>query len=134
MRPVASGLWVTKRCSRFLHLLYCRGKSLENQLAAGHLSVLVSLNSFDQPLRTSPLIGLAPTRVIRPMVHPAYGFLGIANAAFRPSGPAQKDMALNGGNANAADGRTSLLKQFEDFRRRITHDQVDDITAQAWGF
>ena len=98
------------------------------------VSKLLGPTSPDVP----PFIGLAPDAGHPPYGSPGLpGFLGIANAAFRPSGPAQKDMVLNGGNQTRLDDRTSLLKRFEDFRRQVDndriYDQVDDITAQALG-
>ena len=64
-----------------------------------------------------PFIGLAPDAGHPPYGSPGLpGFLGLANAAFRPSGPAQKDMVLNGGNQSRFGARTSLLQQFETFR------------------
>lgn len=85
-----------------------------------------------------PFIGLAPDAGHPPYGSPGLpGFLGISNAAFRPSGPAQKDMVLNGGNQQRFGSRTSLLQEFENFRRKVDtdriYDQVDDITAQALG-
>ena len=98
------------------------------------VSKLLGPTSPDVP----PFIGLAPDAGHPPYGSPGLpGFLGISNAAFRPSGPAKKDMVLNGGNQQRLDARTGLLQQFDSFRRKVDadriYDQVDDITAQALG-
>ena len=98
------------------------------------VSKLLGPTSPDVP----PFIGLAPDAGHPPYGSPGLpGFLGIANAAFRPSGPAKKDMVLNGGNQSRLDSRTNLLQQFDSFRKQVDgdriYDQVDDITAQALG-
>ncbi|HCA51395.1 MAG TPA: DUF1501 domain-containing protein, partial [Planctomycetaceae bacterium] len=98
------------------------------------VSKLLGPTSPDVP----PFIGLAPDAGHPPYGSPGLpGFLGIANAAFRPSGPAKKDMVLNGGNQSRLDTRTNLLQQFDSFRKQVDgdriYDQVDDITAQALG-
>ena len=85
-----------------------------------------------------PFVGLAPNAGHPPYGSPGLpGFLGISQAAFRPSGPAEKDMVLNGGNKDRLDKRTNLLTQFDQLRRQAEdqriYDQVDEITAQALG-
>ncbi|MDA0921276.1 MAG: DUF1501 domain-containing protein, partial [Planctomycetota bacterium] len=65
------------------------------------------------------------------------GYLGIANAAFRPSGPARKDMVLNGISMDRLGDRQSLLSDFDNLRRDVdasgTLEGLDTITQQAFG-
>ena len=85
-----------------------------------------------------PFIGLAPDAGHPPYGSPGLpGFLGVRNAAFRPSGPASKDMVLNSITPERLDSRSSLLKGFDAFRRKMDleaiYDGLDKVTQQALG-
>ncbi len=85
-----------------------------------------------------PFIGLAPDAGHPPYGSPGLpGFLGVRNAAFRPSGPASKDMVLNSITPERLDNRSSLLKGFDAFRRKMDqeaiYDGLDKVTQQALG-
>ncbi len=85
-----------------------------------------------------PFVGLAPDAGHPPYGSPGLpGFLGVANAAFRPSGPASKDMQLEGISPARLSDRSQLLKTFDDFRRDVDQSRVyeglDAINQQALG-
>jgi len=64
-----------------------------------------------------PFVGLSPDTGHPPYGSPGLpGFLGISNSAFRPSGPAQKDMVLNGIDAARLEDRRSLLRSVDRLR------------------
>ncbi|MDA1214655.1 MAG: DUF1501 domain-containing protein, partial [Planctomycetota bacterium] len=83
-----------------------------------------------------PFIGLAPDAGHPPYGSPGHpGFLGVGHAAFRPSGPAQADMVLNGISEDRLKERRSLLGYLDNLRRDIdasgTLEGLDAINAQA---
>ncbi|MDP7204618.1 MAG: DUF1501 domain-containing protein, partial [Pirellulaceae bacterium] len=85
-----------------------------------------------------PFIGLAPNAGHPPYGSPGLpGFLGVRDAAFRPSGPASKDMVLNSITPERLGGRRSLLEGFDSFRRRMDQESIyaglDEVTKQALG-
>lgn len=85
-----------------------------------------------------PFIGLAPDTGHPPYGSPGLpGYLGIAHAAFRPSGPARRDMVLNGISMDRLDDRQGLLAEFDNLRRDVdasgTLEGLDTITQQAFG-
>ena len=116
------------------------GRPKPNEPTGGWPSVGATVSKLRGP--SSPdvpaFVGLAPNAGHPPYGSPGLpGFLGISHAAFRPSGPAEKDMRLNEGNQDRIGTRTELLQQFDQFRRKAdsnrVYEQVDDITAQALG-
>jgi hypothetical protein len=85
-----------------------------------------------------PFVGLSPDTGHPPYGSPGHpGYLGIAHAAFRPSGPARKDMVLNGISMDRLGDRQSLLGDFDKLRRDVdasgTLEGLDTITQQAFG-
>lgn len=85
-----------------------------------------------------PFVGLSPDTGHPPYGSPGLpGYLGIAHAAFRPSGPARKDMVLNGISMDRLGDRQSLLSDFDKLRRDVdasgTLEGLDTITQQAFG-
>ncbi|MCA9219026.1 MAG: DUF1501 domain-containing protein, partial [Planctomycetales bacterium] len=61
-----------------------------------------------------PFIGLSPDAGHPPYGSPGLpGFLGVAHAAFRPSGPARDDMMLQGISSDRLADRKSLLTSFD---------------------
>ncbi|MFT7639173.1 MAG: hypothetical protein ACI9G1_000903, partial [Pirellulaceae bacterium] len=82
-------------------------------------------------------VGLAPDAGHPPYGSPGLpGFLGVSNAAFRPTGPASKDMVLQGIDSGRLTDRKSLLKQFDRLRSDMdssgTLSGVDALTQQAF--
>ncbi len=68
-----------------------------------------------------PFIGLAPDAGHPPYGSPGLpGFLGVAHAAFRPSGPSRQDMVLNGISTDRLGDRRQLLAGFDNLRRHTT--------------
>jgi uncharacterized protein (DUF1501 family) len=84
-----------------------------------------------------PFIGLAPDAGHPPYGSPGLpGFLGVAHSAFRPSGPAQDDMKLQGIDATRLNERRNLLASVDGLRRDIdasgTLNGMDTLTRQAF--
>ena len=82
-------------------------------------------------------IGLAPDTGHPPYGSPGLpGFLGVAHAAFRPSGPAKKNMVLNGVTSDRLNDRQALLRSVDRIRRDVdatgTLEGLDSITQQAF--
>ncbi|MDA0282106.1 MAG: DUF1501 domain-containing protein [Planctomycetota bacterium] len=85
-----------------------------------------------------PFVGLSPDTGHPPYGSPGHpGYLGIAHAAFRPSGPARADMVLNGISLDRLGDRQELLTGFDNLRRDVdasgTLEGLDTITQQAFG-
>ncbi len=85
-----------------------------------------------------PFVGLSPDAGHPPYGSPGLpGFLGVAHAAFRPSGPSRNDMVLQGVSLDRLGERKHLLKQFDRLRRDIDASGVlegmDSISQQAFG-
>ncbi len=84
-----------------------------------------------------PFIGLSPDTGHPPYGSPGLpGFLGIANAAFRPSGPSRDDMLMKGLNTQRLGDRRNLLTAFDQFRRDVDASGMmggmDSLTEQAF--
>lgn len=84
-----------------------------------------------------PFVGLSPDAGHPPYGSPGLpGFLGVAHAAFRPSGPGRADMTLNGIDAGRLSDRRLLLNQVDRIRRDVdasgTMDGMDSLTRQAF--
>ena len=82
-------------------------------------------------------VGLSPDARHPPYGSPGLpGFLGVGHAAFRPSGPSQKDMTLNGITKDRLSDRKRLLSSFDNLRRDVDAsgmlDGMDAITEQAF--
>lgn len=116
------------------------GRTTQNQPPGGWPSVgsvtAKVLGATNQSV--PPFIGLSPDTGHPPYGSPGLpGYLGIANAAFRPSGPARKDMVLNGISMDRLGDRQSLLSDFDNLRRDVdasgTLEGLDTITQQAFG-
>ncbi len=116
------------------------GRAKRNEPQGGWPSMGSILSRLRGPLRPDvpPFIGLAPDAGHPPYGSPGLpGFLGVAHAAFRPSGPAKEDMVLREMPAERLDSRRDLLRQFDQFRERMDeqriYEGVDAITQQALG-
>ncbi|NBO92831.1 MAG: DUF1501 domain-containing protein [Planctomycetia bacterium] len=84
----------------------------------------------------SPFFGLAPDAGHPPYGSPGHpGFLGVAHAAFRPSGPIRDSMKLNEANALHLSSRKGLLAAFDSIRRDLatgkSMDGMDELERQA---
>ncbi len=83
-----------------------------------------------------PFVGLAPNAGHAPYGSPGLpGFLGVAHAAFRPTGPASKDMVLDGISPQRLSERNQLRNAFDRFRRDADRTSafagLDAINQQA---
>jgi hypothetical protein len=84
-----------------------------------------------------PFLGLSPDTGHPPYGSPGHpGYLGIAHAAFRPSGPSQQDMVLGNLSADRLGDRRRLLESFDLIRRDVDHTGtmtgMDSLTEQAF--
>lgn len=116
------------------------GRTTRNQPTGGWPAVGAVTSKVLGPLNPAvpPFVGLSPDAGHPPYGSPGLpGFLGVAHAAFRPSGPGRKDMVLNGINRDRLDDRQKLLTGFDTIRRDIDAsgmlDGLDAVTAQAFG-
>jgi len=116
------------------------GRTTQNQPSGGWPSVgsvtAKVLGSTNESV--PPFIGLSPDTGHPPYGSPGLpGYLGVAHAAFRPSGPARNDMILNGITTDRLGDRQSLLADFDTLRRDVdasgTLEGLDTITQQAFG-
>jgi hypothetical protein len=86
---------------------------------------------------TPPFISLCYTCTHGPYNEPGPGFLGPSFAPFRPMGPAQSDMTLQGVTMDRLGERQELLRSFDDMRRDLdasgTMHGMDHFTQQAFG-
>jgi hypothetical protein len=98
------------------------GHTTQNQPPGGWPSIGSVVSKIQGPYNRSvpPFIGLAPDAGHPPYGSPGLpGFLGVGNAAFRPSGPAQADMVLNGITEDRLENRKSLLQNLDSFRSDV---------------
>ncbi|MBT6155406.1 MAG: DUF1501 domain-containing protein [Planctomycetaceae bacterium] len=98
------------------------GHTTQNQPPGGWPSIGSVVSKIQGPYNKSvpPFIGLAPDAGHPPYGSPGLpGFLGVGNAAFRPSGPAQADMVLNGITEDRLENRKSLLQNLDSFRSDV---------------
>ena len=122
-------------------LICYTGREIPNQPAGNWPSVGSVTSKFLGPGKTAvpPFVGLSPDTGHPPYGSPGHpGFLGVAHAAFRPSGPARNDMTLPQGFAEGRlTERRSLLTQFDRLRRDSDTNGLfagmDKLTEQAFG-
>ena len=84
-----------------------------------------------------PFVGLSPNAGHPPYGSPGLpGFLGVANSAFRPSGPSREDMVLKDISTDRLGERQRLLTSFDRLRRDIDTSGIlegmDAINQQAF--
>jgi len=115
------------------------GRTTQNQPAGGWPAMgSVASNILGPKNAAVPaFIGLAPDAGHPPYGSPGHpGFLGVGHAAFRPSGPAQKDMVLNDISVDRLGNRKNLLRGFDQLRRDVdangTLEGMDTLNAQAF--
>jgi uncharacterized protein (DUF1501 family) len=84
-----------------------------------------------------PFMSLCYTCTHGPYNEPGPGFLGPSLAPFRPMGPAQKDMVLQGTNVGRLADRKTLLNSFDTLRRDAdtsgAMEGMDAFHEQAFG-
>ncbi len=84
-----------------------------------------------------PYVSLCYTCTHGPYNEPGPGFLGSAQAPFRPMGPTKDDMVLNGVTLERLADRRSLLKSVDLLKREIDATTmmtgIDTFTEQAMG-
>ncbi|MBW3598323.1 MAG: DUF1501 domain-containing protein [Planctomycetes bacterium] len=114
------------------------GRSTRNQPPGGwpSLGSIVSKVQGGRHRSVPPFVGLAPDAGHPPYGSPGLpGFLGVGHAAFRPSGPAQEDMKLNGVTEDRLQDRKSLYESLDNLRRDVdaggTMAGLDAINQQA---
>jgi hypothetical protein len=115
------------------------GRSKRNQPAGGWPSMGSVISSRLGAVNTAvpPFVGLSPDAGHPPYGSPGLpGFLGVAHAAFRPSGPASDDMKLQGINSDRLNERRSLLASVDRLRRDMdrtgTLEGMDSLSQQAF--
>ncbi len=115
------------------------GRSTRNQPAGGwpSLGSVVSKTLGPRNRAVPPFVGLSPDAGHPPYGSPGLpGFLGVANAAFRPSGPSRDDMVLKDISTERLSDRQRLLASFDTLRRDVdatgTLEGMDAISQQAF--
>lgn len=116
------------------------GRSNRNMPAGGWPSMGSVLSKLQGPVDPAvpPFVGLSPK-----MGHMEWadagspGFLGVAQAPFKPDGAGKTDMVLNGVTLDRLADRRALLKSFDDFRRDVDASGamagMDAFNQQAFG-
>jgi hypothetical protein len=114
------------------------GRSVQKQAPGGWPSIGSTISKVLGPTNKSvpPFFGLAPDAGHPPYGSPGHpGFLGLAHAAFRPSGPIRQNMKLNPSNAVHLEARTNLLAQFDSMRRDVDDkgslNAMDELRRQS---
>lgn len=114
------------------------GHTTQNQPPGGWPAIGPIVSKVQGPVNAAvpPFVGLAPDAGHPPYGSPGLpGFLGVGHAAFRPSGPAKKNMVLNGISESRLNERKSLHRALDNFRRDAdvsgTMDGMDTINRQA---
>ena len=100
-------------------------------------SVLSKLRGAANP-SMPPFVGLAPKMGHVPWSDNGQpGYLGVAQAPFKPSGEGKGDMVLNGITLDRLSDRQALLASFDRFRRDADAtgmmDGLDNFNQQAFG-
>lgn len=114
------------------------GRKTQNQPPGGWPSIGSSVSKLMGPANKSvpPFVGLAPNAGHPPYGSPGHpGFLGVAHAAFRPSGPARENMKLQDITLDRLEDRKRLLTSLDRFRRESDASGMmrgmDDLSEQA---
>ena len=115
------------------------GRTTRNQPPGGWPSMGSVTSRILGPVNQAvpPFVGLSPDAGHPPYGSPGLpGFLGVAHAAFRPSGPAAEDMKLRNMSGDRLSNRRALLTSVDSLRRDIdvsgTLEGMDAITEQAF--
>lgn len=114
------------------------GHSTQNQPPGGWPSIGSIASRVQGAMQQGipPFIGLAPNAGHPPYGSPGHpGFLGVSHSAFRPSGPAQQDMVLNGITHEQLSDRRRLRASFDQLRQDLdttgAMEGMDDLREQA---
>jgi hypothetical protein len=115
-----------------------RAKKNEPQGGWPSLGSTVSAVQGERIPGIPPFIGLSPNAGHPPYGSPGLpGFLGVRNAAFRPSGPAQANMQLGEMTLDRLGSRKNLLSSLDRFRRDAdahgSMSGMDALNEQALG-
>ena len=115
------------------------GRTTQNQPPGGHPAIGATVSKLLGPTNPSvpPFVGLSPNTGHPPYGSPGLpGFLGVGHAAFRPSGPTQKDMVLKGISEERLDNRKALLASVDSLKRDLDAsgmmEGMDAINQQAF--
>ena len=115
------------------------GRPVRNQPAGGWpaLGAVTSRLLGAKTPEVPAFVGLSPDAGHAPYGSPGLpGFLGVAHAAFRPSGPSRADMVLNGMSLDRLGDRRQLLSGLDRLRRDAdasgTLEGMDALTQQAF--
>lgn len=116
------------------------GRTKLNQPPGGWPSIGSTVARLMGPVNQAvpPFFGLAPNAGHPPYGSPGHpGYLGVANSAFRPSGPIRDDMRMGTIQASHLTDRHALLSSFDSMRRELdakgTMDALDSFNKQALG-
>ncbi|MCH7729763.1 MAG: DUF1501 domain-containing protein, partial [Planctomycetes bacterium] len=86
---------------------------------------------------TPPFVSLCYECTHGPYNEPGPGMLGVAESSFRPTGPGQANMKLQGVTYDRLSDRKTLLSSFDRFRRETDSsgrmNGIDVFTEQAMG-
>lgn len=114
------------------------GRTTQNQPAGGWPAIGATVSKVLGPTNPSipPFVGLAPDAGHPPYGSPGLpGFLGVGNAAFRPSGPVAKDMKLTTISESRLASRRTLLEDVDNIKRNMDASGMmsgmDTINQQA---
>lgn len=115
------------------------GQSFLNQPSGGWPSIGSVASKALGPVRRGipPFVGLAPDAGHPPYGSPGHpGFLGVAHAAFRPSGPGSGDIVLKDMSSDRLQDRRQLLGKLDVLRRDLDAQRmlagIDEIESAAF--
>ncbi|MCZ2341014.1 MAG: DUF1501 domain-containing protein [Bacteroidales bacterium] len=116
------------------------GRTTLRQPPGGWPSIGSTISKVLGPAEPSvpPFFGLAPNAGHPPYGSPGHpGYLGVAHAAFRPSGPIREDLRINPINTSQLQDRKALIAGFDrmryDLDRSGAMEGMDAIHQQALG-
>lgn len=114
------------------------GRTTAKQPPGGWPSIGSTISKVLGPAEPSmpPFFGLAPNAGHPPYGSPGHpGYLGVAHAAFRPSGPIRDDLRVNPVNTTQLQDRKALVAGFDRMRRDLDQsgamEGMDAINQQA---
>lgn len=116
------------------------GRTHVNQPPGGWPCIGSVISKVEGPINNvvPPFIGLSPKMGHMPWADAGSpGFLGVANAPFKPDGAGKQDMVLNNISLDRLSDRKGLLQGFDRFRRDVDKsglmDGLDAFNQQAFG-
>lgn len=114
------------------------GRTTQKQPPGGWPSIGSTISKVLGPAEPSmpPFFGLAPNAGHPPYGSPGHpGYLGVAHAAFRPSGPIRDDLRINAINTSQLQDRKALVAGFDRMRYELDRsgamEGMDAIHRQA---